>query len=404
MGGRIGASLFGRAVRLIVACVMAGGLTAACTASSPSASPTEAASPSRTSSPSATTMPSQPATPTAQGNVCFIGASWTNIEEGDIPDLIDPTLQQAIVAAGGAYLAVDGRSFTVGQGHDIDSLVAAGAKVIVTTSGTGEDFLPAVQRAIKAGIPVIALIRPVEVAGALYLAYDPVEEGRQEARALLAAKPKGNYAIVRWNYTTVPDFDMIEAGIREGLQPAVDSGAIKIVATMKWRWDGSPEQDQQLTKLLTRKSGRVDALAIDSDELAYTVAGDIGTAGLTGKVAVGSIGTGEFVGLIRDKQVVEVWGNPEQLARATAQAAMALCHDSDIGKLAGAAPLNWPGHHITALLIKPVAITMDNIGDVVNTNMYWRRMVCGDVPPPDAPAACQPWPTPAASASSQSQP
>ena len=51
-----------------------------------------------------------------------------------------------------------------------------------------------------------------------------------EARAILAAQPKGNYVILKGDPEAQPSPDLIASGIHEVLQPAIDKGDIKIVA------------------------------------------------------------------------------------------------------------------------------------------------------------------------------
>ncbi len=350
-------------------------------------------------------------TRTANGEDCLIGISWFNIEDGDNPEWVDPAMQKAILGAAASYQEKDNRSLIEGQGRDIDSLVAAGAKVIVMTPGSESDYLPAVQRAIKAGIPVITLDRSIDHARTLHVAFDPIEEGRQEARALLAVKPKGDYVIIKGDSTTSPESDLKASGILEILQPAVDRGDIKIVASVETPlWDGGVAQ-QEMTTILRQNGRRVDAVAVESDGMAFGVEEALREAKLTGNVAVAGVSTGNgnavsgLMGVISGTQAVDVWGNPERIGMAIGQAAIALCRDPDITRLEGSASVTWPGRDpMTAILLKPVTITKDNISDVIYTSIKWRQQLCGDGSFPASASACQLGPVPAASPSAQSQP
>jgi D-xylose transport system substrate-binding protein len=150
-------------------------------------------------------------------------------------------------------------------------LVEAGAKVIVIEPGPEDVILPALQRAASAGVPVIALDEPTYQPGSLYVAFDPVEEGRQEAKALLAVKPKGKYAIIKGDSSTSPESELIATGIMEILQPAVDRGDIKIVAAVDTQlWDGGYAMEEMRT-ILKQNGGKVDAVAVESDGMAFGV-------------------------------------------------------------------------------------------------------------------------------------
>ncbi len=404
MGGRLCTSIYGRIVRVIVACALVGGLTAACATANPDGGSQISSSPSpiATSSPVATPLPTP--TPTTPQQ-CVVGVSWSNESAGDIPEWEQPALQKAVLDAGAVFQEKNDKSFDR-QGDDIDALVAAGAKVIVVEPGAASDYLPAVQRAINAGIPVIAYSRAIEHARTLYVAYDPVEEGRQEAMALLAAKPKGNYVIIKDHYSPSPDSDLITAGILEILQPAVDRGDIKILATIDWG-----EHDDRaigLTALLF-EGAKVDAVAVESAASTTTVFDvqlTLAEAKLSGKVAVAGTASGSdgFRSVVDGTQVVGVWANPERLGTVTAQVAIALCHDPDITRVAGSASLTWPGHDpLTAVLLAPIAITKDNLSVVIQTNTRWRQVICNaDGPLYFAPPACQVGPGSTESTAAQS--
>jgi D-xylose transport system substrate-binding protein len=366
VSGKVRSSLSSSIVRLAMACVLAGASTAAC----------------------ATATPSTP-------QPCVVGVSWSNESAGDIPEWEQPALQKAVLDAGAVFQEKNDKSFDR-QGDDIDALVAAGAKVIVVERGRGSDVLPAVQRAINAGIPVIATSQAIEHARTLYVAYDPVEVGRQEARALLNAKPKGNYIIVKDHYSPLPDGDLIAAGILETLQPAVDRGDIKIV-TVDW---GTHDSDQslELHAFLRQNRDNVDAVAVVSEASSgtlYWVQQKLAEFNLSSKVAVAGLssGSGGLRGIVDGPQVVEVWGNPERFGTVTGQIAIALCHDPDITRVAGSASLAWPGHDpLTAVLLPPIAITKDNLSVVIETNTRWRQVICNtDGRVSVAPPACQGW-------------
>jgi ABC-type xylose transport system substrate-binding protein len=137
-------------------------------------------------------------------------------------------------------------------------------------------------------------------------------------------------------------------------------------------------------------------------------------AKLTGKVAVAGVssGNGNSVtgpsNVVSGWQTVDVWGNPERIGTAIGRAAIALCHDPDVTRVEGSATVTWPGHDpMTAILLKPVTITKDNISDVIYTNIKWRQQLCGNDPvalPSGAPDACQMGPVPVASPSAQPNP
>jgi D-xylose transport system substrate-binding protein len=320
-----------------------------------------------------------------------------------------PAFQKAISDAGVGFQEANAKSSVDTQVSNIDRLIAAGAKVIVIEPGPEDVILPALQRAAVAGIPVVTLFWPLVHFRSLCVAFDPVEQGRQEARGLLAVKPWGDYAIIKGDFRA-PESDLIASGVREILQPAVDRGDIKIVATVETpNWDETLAQ-QEMAAILSQNGGRVDAVAIAYDDLAYGVENTLGEAGLTGTVAVAGVSdsqraAGGLTAIVSGTQAVDAWGSPERLGEAAAHAAIALCRDPDITRVDGSKSVTWPGRDpMTAILLAPVAITKDNIGIVIQTNTEWRQILCNIGNSPELPAACQIGPVPVASASPPSQP
>jgi D-xylose transport system substrate-binding protein len=382
MSGRNGTSISGRLLRLALACLIVGGLVAACAGSNPS---------DGSGAPPSTWTVIR----TGSGQGCLIGLSWFNLT--DVADWEEPALVAALDRAGANYQERNAKAFSDTQGPDIDALIAAGAKVIVLEPGPEDEIGPALQRAAGAGIPVVTLLRPLDHTKALYVAFDPVEQGRQVARGLLAEKPKGDYAIIKGDAGS-EESELIASGIREILQPAVDRGDIKIVATVdtpQWEPDRA---GQEMAAILSQNGGSIDAVATVDDDLVYAVKQTLEQAGLTGKAAVGGVSDRQLASaglsaIVQGAQAVDAWGNPERLGEAEAQAAIALCQDPDITRVDGSATVTWPGRDpMQAILLAPVLITKDNIGTAVQTSTEWRQAICGDgVPAPDWLPACQDW-------------
>jgi D-xylose transport system substrate-binding protein len=383
MSGRNRTSISGRLVRLVVACVAAGGLAGACGASSPSSG--------------TATEPPAGWLHTANGQGCLIGVSYFN--STDLIDWEAAALEKALLDAGANFQEADAKAMSDTQVSDIDGLIAAGAKVIVIEPGPEDVILPALERAANAGIPLVTFFtRPLEHARSLYVAFDPIEQGRQVARGLLAEKPKGDYAIIKGDAGSL-ESDLITSGIREILQPAVGRGDIKIVAeveTSDWNYDLA---QKEMMAILSRNGGRVDAVAVVNDDLAWGVARALADTGLTGSVAVGGasdrqMASAGLTAIVQGTQAVDAWGNPERLGEAEAHAAIALCNDPDITRVDGSASVTWPGRDpMQAILLAPVLITKDNIGIAVQTSTEWRQAICGYnvVPEPDWLPACQGW-------------
>ena len=114
--------------------------------------------------------------------------------------------------------------------------------------------------------------------------------------------------------------------------------------------------------------------------------------GLAGKVPVGGQ-DGDKAALNNvalGNQTVSVWKNTSELGTAAGEAAVALCKDKDVTKVANTAPFTTPGGNtVTAQLLKPTPITKDNLQVVLDASWLTKAELCKDVAPATAPAGCK---------------
>jgi D-xylose transport system substrate-binding protein len=313
-----------------------------------------------------------------------------------------PALGQVLDREGAIYELSDAKGDVAKQESDIDAFAAARMDVIIVqpfADGSPEyngSVPAAVKRATAAGIPVISYDKYLESPNVLYVAFDWVEAGRMQARAILAARPKGNYVIIKGDADS-PLADMQRHGIGEVLQPALDSGAIKIVGeTYTDNWD--PYQAElEMDAILKQNANRIDAVIVEDDGMASGVIKSLTEAGLAGKVAVSGVGgfsgfpsVSNFNAIARGVQTVSVWQDYRQLGRAAAEAAVALCGDRDIAKLSGTTRVTSPGgNQLTSILLPSQLITKDNLNVMLDTGWIKKDDLCRDVDPATTPAACR---------------
>ncbi len=376
----------------VVACMISAACSAATGTGTPPTSPSSPI-PGPTSDSSATPGPSA-----SKAAGCLVGAAWNNYSEEVIAEWYEPALQKPLLAAGDAYESVDAKSSPDTQRSQIDQFVAKGAKVIIVrVMGDLDGSLPlatqrAIDRAVAAGVPVIAFDYLVDTPKALLIAFDPVETGRMEARAILAARPKGNYVIIKGHPQGQLEPDLIAAGIHEILQPAVDKGDIKIVAeTYTVNWDPYTAQTE-MAAILSENHNQIDAVIAESDGMAGGAIAALKEVGLDGKVAVAGQGgdTWSLNNVANGTQTLDVWPDPRLMGAAAGDAAVALCKDPDVSKLKGTTLFSSPGHNqIPSFLLTPQAITKENLNLVIDSGWATKDFVCARIDPSEAPPACR---------------
>jgi D-xylose transport system substrate-binding protein len=341
------------------------------------------ASKAPTTGPVATPAATTPAA-TAAGS-CHVGVAWATFQEERYGLRDEPGLKTAVEAGGGKYTGNDAKLSPETQAANVESLIAAGVNVIVINAQDPVAILPSVQKAIDAGIPVIAYDRELENAKALFLTHDNVEVGRMIARAVTAAAPEGNYAIIKGELgQTNPLF--LREGMEEIIAPLIASGAITIppgaeVNTPGWK----PENAQaEMEQILTANDNDIQAVLSQNDGMAGGAIAALTAQGLAGKVIIGGQ-DGDKQALNRvalGTQIVSVWKDATDLGKKAGEAALQLCKDPDITKVSGATPSKTVGGlDSTALLLAPVPITKDNLQVVLDANWITKDELCLGVTP-----------------------
>jgi D-xylose transport system substrate-binding protein len=272
------------------------------------------------------------------------------------------------------------------QVRQCDGLLSKGIKALVVVPKNADAARPIVLNAHAKGVKVISydrLIGDSEVD--LYLSFDNEKVGEIQARAIVAAMPKGNYLLLRGDPAD-KNSDMIHAGHMAVLQPLIEKGDIKVVA------------DQACDKWLRSEARRITADALQKSKVDAIVASNDGTASgaisaledrkLAGKVPV----SGQDADLIacqyvwQGVQTVTVYKPIRQLAEAAAEravlAAQGKAIDSATAKLANGA------YQVPALFLEPVPVTKENmLATVVADGFHSQEEVTGT---PAAQAAAAP--------------
>ena len=187
-----------------------------------------------------------------------VGVSWSNFQE-ERWKTDEAAIKAALAAHGAKYISADAQGSPTKQLTDVESLISKGANVLVILAMDSEAILPAVKKASDEGIPVIAYDRLIESPNVLYITFDNVGVGRMMAKAIVAAKPAGNYAFIKGDKGD-PNADFLFSGITEVLKPAMTAGKIKNVGesyTDGWKPDNAQKNMEQI---LTKNNNKVDAV------------------------------------------------------------------------------------------------------------------------------------------------
>ena len=306
-----------------------------------------------------------------------VGVSWSNFQE-ERWKTDETAIKTQLEKLGAKYISADAAGSPEKQLADIDGLMAKGAKVLIVLAMDKDAILPAVNKATKQKVPVIAYDRLIEAPGVFYITFDNKEVGRMQARAVFQAKPKGNYVMIKGSPTD-PNANFLREGQQEIIDAAVKKGDIKIVGeeyTEGWK----PEVAQKnMEQILTKNGGKVDAVVASNDGTAGGVVAALSSKGLKGVPVSGQ--DGDFAALNRvalGTQTVSVWKDARDLGKQAASAAVSL----GAGKKVDGAT-SWNGGEkkvaLQAQFLKPVPVTRDNLDVVVKAGWIKKEELCKGV-------------------------
>ena len=317
------------------------------------------------------------------GAGCTVGVSWNNYQEERWAKWDEPAIKKAIEDAGGKYISNDAKSSAETQASNIENLISQGAKVLIVLAQDGEAAKAPVASAITGGVPVISYDRLIEDPKALYVTFDNVGVGKLQAEALLKVKDSGNYVVIKGNKADAnADFlrqGMVQAGLPE---PGQSNDKLKNVGEdYVDNWDPAKAQTL-MEQFLTANDNKIDIAFVENDGMAGGAVAALKAQGLDGKVPV-SGQDGDKPALNRvalGTQTVDVWKDSRNLGKAAGDAAIALCSDKDISKVAGTAKFTTGGGvEMTSILLTPQAITKDNLNVVLDAGWISKEDLCKDV-------------------------
>ncbi|MFN3225126.1 MAG: substrate-binding domain-containing protein [Hyphomicrobiales bacterium] len=318
-----------------------------------------------------------------------VGMSWANYQE-ERWQIDEQGLQEALSAMGATLVTADAQSSNARQASDISGLIARGIDVLAIVAWDSEAILPSVEQALAEGIPVIAYERQIEHPDVFYVAFNPIEVGRIQARELVAVQPEGRYVLIKGSPTDQYAHYVL-TGQREIIDPFVDDGRIEIVGE-QWTEGWVPDRAQaNMENILTATNDEVDAVLASNDGTAGGVVAALTSVGLDGIPVSGQ--DGDIAALNRialGTQTVTAWKDARELGRLAASVAAELADGTAPGDVTDSIvwDLGPAGVAQDAVVLAPVTVTWENLDVVVDAGWISQDDLCVGVVE-NAPSACQ---------------
>lgn len=184
---------------------------------------------------------------------------------------------------------------------DVEALVSRGVSVLVVVPHDGTAMAKAVDIAHRAGIPIVSydrLIRGADVD--LYVSFDNVRVGEQQARYLVDHLPAGRKNIVRvYGARSDNNAVLFKEGQDRVIGPLARMGAVTVVHE-DWADDWKPEAAKKIVNAaITRHPDGIDGVLASNDGTAAGAIQALLEEGLAGKVVV----TGQDADLVACQQI-----------------------------------------------------------------------------------------------------
>ena len=172
------------------------------------------------------------------------------------------------------------------QANDVDNLLTQGVDALVIAPHDATQAASMVDKAKAKGIPVISYDRLINSDKIdLYISHQVPVIGRKIAEYALKERPEGNYVMV-YGAGTDNNAVIMKNEQLKVLQPAIDSGKIKIVAD-NFTPDWKPEEALKMAEnALTQNNDNIQAFVVSNDGMAGGVVSALEKKGLAGKILV----------------------------------------------------------------------------------------------------------------------
>jgi len=257
------------------------------------------------------------------------------------------------------------------QTNDVDNLLTQGVDALVIAPHDATQAASMVDKAKAQNVPVISYDRLINSDKIdLYISHQVPVIGRKIAEYALQKVPKGNYVMV-YGASTDNNAKIMQKEQLAVLQPAVDSGNIKILAS-----DFMNDWRQELAlnfveNALTQHNDDIQAIVVSNDGMAGGVISALVKRKLTGKILV----TGQDAELpalqriAEGKQTMTVYKPIIPLANAAVEAAIKLAKNESL-------PNTTPfkndalGKEIPAILLEVQVVDRDNLMQTVVKDGY----------------------------------
>jgi D-xylose transport system substrate-binding protein len=245
----------------------------------------------------------------------------------------------------------------------IENMITQKMDVIVIVPRSPDAIVPVLKKAHEAGIKIISYDRLI--AGSdidLYISFDNVKVGVEQAKGVISVVNKGNFAYVGGSPSDNNAL-LLKEGSMSVLNPSIENGDIKIVFdkfTDNWTSDTAYKN----LKEYLSTGATVDAVVAANDGTAYGAIRALQEKGLAGKIPV----SGQDADLsacqriVKGTQTLTVYKPLKSLAYKAAEMAISMAKNETIETTG---TINNGTMDVPVYLLDVVSVTKDNMEETI---------------------------------------
>ncbi len=261
------------------------------------------------------------------------------------------------------------------QNQQAENMITQDVDVLVVIPIDSVASSQIVKSAHAEGIKVIAYDRLIrESEPDLYISFDNKQVGYMQAEYLFRKKPKGNYFLLGGDPGD-NNAHLLREGQLRALQPAIDSGDIKLVADGKhWVVDWDKNEALDITEqVLTQTNNQIDAVVASNDGTAGSVVTALEGQNLAGSVLVSGqdADLGACQRIVKGTQTMTVYKPIPTIATVAAKAAVALAKGETLEN--ANQTVNNGKIDVPSIILIPIQVDKDNLDEVIIESGFHTR-------------------------------
>ena len=255
------------------------------------------------------------------------------------------------------------------QFQQAENLITQGVDLIVILPQNADAACPVIEQAHQAKIKVVAFDRLISNCDLdYYIGFNNDVIGDMMAKYVFALKPDGNWAMVN-GAPTDPNVKQYRDGWLRVIQPAIDSGAIKMVSdTYTEKWDPANAM-KAAENFLTANNDKIDVVLAMNDGTGGGVVQALKARNLNGKVLVTGQ-DGELAAIQRiaeGDQAMTVWKPDDTMANVLAESILKILKGEE---LPDASTTDNKFKKVASVLLLPVTVDKSNVCETVIASNY----------------------------------